>query len=72
MSTMSLEITDWVSVTRAAEILGCTTGRIRQLLGEKRLVGEKLDGTKLWMVSRESVESYGNETLPPGRPRIGA
>lgn len=69
---MTLEIADWVSVTKAAEILGCTTGRVRQLLGEKRLAGEKLDGTKIWMVSRESVEKYGVEELPPGRPRIGA
>ena len=69
---MTLEIADWVSVSKAASILGCTTGRVRQLLGEKRLSGEKLDGTKIWMVSRESVEKYGEEELPPGRPRIGA
>ena len=69
---MSLETIDWISVSRAAEMLGCTTGRVRQLLGEQRLKGEKLDGASIWMVSRESVEKYGAEDLPPGRPRIGA
>lgn len=69
---MALEIADWISVNRAAEILGCTPGRVRQLLGENRLTGEKLDGTSIWMVSCESVENYGKQDLPPGRPRIGA
>ena len=72
MSAMALEIADWISVNRAAEILGCTPGRVRQLLGENRLTGEKLDGTSIWMVSCESVENYGKQDLPPGRPRIGA
>lgn len=69
---MALEIADWISVNRAAEILGCTPGRVRQLLGENRLTGEKLDGTSIWMVSCESVENYGKQDLSPGRPRIGA
>lgn len=69
---MALEIVDWISVSRAAEILGCTTGRVRQLLGEHRLKGEKLDGASIWMVSRDSVTKYAAEELPPGRPRIGA
>jgi len=70
--SMTLEVADWISVSRAAEILGCTTGRVRQLLGEKRLVGEKLDGASIWMVSKDSVQKYSEEELPPGRPRIGA
>lgn len=56
MSTMLLT-GNQISVAEAAEIIGCTDGRVRQLLGEGRLEGEKI-GERVWIVSRKSAEVY--------------
>lgn len=61
---------DAVSVVEAAEIIGCTVGRVRQLLLGGELVGEKLN-ERAWAVSRKSAEKYSKLTPQSGRPRIG-
>lgn len=67
----ALLIEGWVTVNRAAEMLGCTTGRIRQLLGDGTIDGKKLDGSFVWLVDEKSVEKYGKLEFPHARPRIG-
>ena len=62
---------DQLSVAEAAEVIGCTDGRVRQLLGEGRIEGEKI-GERVWVVSRKSAENYRDSELPPGRPRINS
>lgn len=59
---------DAISVTRAAEIIGCTTGRVRQLLRAEELRGKKL-GPRAWLVSRVDAEKLADAPAPTGRPR---
>lgn len=71
MSTMSLPARRFLSVDEAARILGCTTGRIRQMLRADELDGEKLN-ERAWAVDKESVEKAAKKPQERGRPRIGA
>jgi hypothetical protein len=67
MSAMNINF-DAVSVTDAAEIIGCTTGRVRQLLRANELRGKKL-GARAWAVSRVDAEKLAGTKAPTGRPR---
>jgi hypothetical protein len=70
MSTMQISF-DAVSVTKAAAIIGCTTGRVRQLLLNGELRGKKLDDSEQapWLVSRVDAEKYSKTPTTTGRPR---
>lgn len=61
---------DAVSVTDAAEIIGCTTGRVRQLLIDGSLRGKKLSEYENapWLVDRKSAEKMAKPAAT-GRPR---
>lgn len=63
-------ITHYYSVAQAAKRLGCTTGRVRQLLRDELLKGEKLNA-RAWAVDRRSVERAAKREQVRGRPRIG-
>jgi DNA-directed RNA polymerase specialized sigma24 family protein len=65
MSTVLLKKTHFISVNDAATILGCTTGRVRQLLLAGRLEGQKLT-ERAWAVDRRSVEKYARSDRRPG------
>lgn len=54
-----------VTVERAAEIIGVTTGRIRQLLRSGDLSGQKIT-ERCWLVSRESALQYRDCERKPG------
>ena len=66
-----MSIQGFVSVEEAAEMLGCTTARVRQLLGDGTLDGKKF-GARVWLVSEETVTKYRDDTKENtrGRPRI--
>ena len=51
-----------VTVAEAAEYLGVTVGRVRQLLAEDppRLLGRKVGGA--WLVSFASVREYADKS----------
>lgn len=59
---------DAIPVAAAAEIIGCTTGRVRQLLRENAIRGVKL-GERAWAVSRVDAEKMGAKPAKTGRPR---
>lgn len=67
MSAMQINF-DAVSATDAAEIIGCTTGRVRQLLRDGMLRGQKL-GKRAWAVSRVDAEKLATKPATTGRPR---
>lgn len=52
-----MDKTTWISTKEAAEILGVSTARIRQLMAAGELTGNKLGGKYRgqWMVSREDI-----------------
>lgn len=70
---MALPAKVFLSVEEAAVALGITGSRVRQMLREDELRGEKLN-ERAWAVYRDSVEKAAkNQTYGGrGRPRSGA
>jgi len=60
-----------LSTKEAAEVIGCTEGRVCQLLRSGDLAGEKIN-ERAWVVHRESAEKYAKRPQHTGRPRISA
>ncbi len=63
MATASKKSSGYVSVNRAAEILGVTPGRVRQLVGKYDnhvLPAEKL-GLREWIISLADLRKYAKK-----------
>lgn len=60
----------FLSVQKAANRLGCTPGRVRQLLRAGELHGEKLCGCA-WAVRARSLADFERRPRGVGRKRIG-
>lgn len=61
----------FLTVSEAAELIGVTEGRVRQLLKSGDLVGEKF-GTQ-WVITQAEVKRFAK--IPPpavGRPRTSS
>jgi excisionase family DNA binding protein len=57
-------MTDFVTTSEAAEIIGCVDSRVRQLLRDKKLVGQRVG--RDWLVSRKSAVAYRDSDRKPG------
>jgi excisionase family DNA binding protein len=69
MSTVPIKFANtFLSVNEAAELIGCTDGRVRQLLIDGQLKGQKLHA-RAWVVDRDSADKYAKNTSKVGRPR---
>jgi excisionase family DNA binding protein len=68
---MSTVVGQFVSVSEAAEILGCTDGRIRQMLRAGEIEGIKLN-ERAWAIPKKAAEKAAKNTPTTGRPRISA
>jgi len=56
-----MKVENFLGVADVAERLGCTVGRVRQLLGmEKKLKGHKIN-ERAWLISTAEVERYIEE-----------
>ena len=66
---MALE--DYLTVREAAEVVGCTTGRICQLLQDGTIAGVKFNG-RAWAVVKKSAQEYARRSVNVGRPRVHA
>jgi excisionase family DNA binding protein len=71
MSIVQLPSKPFISVPDAAALLGCTEGRVRQLIYEGTITGMKLN-ERAWAVDRKSVESYAKRDISTGRPRVAS
>lgn len=60
------DITKYLTVRQAAEVLGCTEGRIRQLIAAKSLEAEKFAG--VWLILKNDLDRFA-EPAKVGRPR---
>ena len=69
MSTMLAAKTEFISTKEAAELIGCTEGRVRTLLGAGTILGQKLN-ERAWAVRRDSAEKYAKTPQITGRPRL--
>jgi len=60
----------FLTVDEAAQAMGCSAGRVRQLLRAGRLEGEKVS-PRVWMVRKRSLQAYEREKSVFGRKRLG-
>lgn len=62
---------DFYTVKEAAEVVGCTPGRIRQLILDGTLTGEQVgDGDNApWLLHKKPVNAYAKKEYSTGRPR---
>ena len=61
----------WITTTEAADMLGCTTGRVRQLMLDGILsTGRKLS-TRMTVLDQREVREYSRLKMATGRPRVG-
>jgi excisionase family DNA binding protein len=67
---MALPAKPWMSVTEAAEKIGITDGRVRQLLGSGVIRGQKIN-SRAWAVETSSVQEFMKAPRAPGPARIG-
>lgn len=58
-------------IIEAAETLGCTTGRVRQLLLRGDITGEKYGKHENapWLIDRKSLAKFAKVKPTTGRPR---
>lgn len=54
----------YVTTAQAAEIIGCVDSRVRQLLREGTIAGERVG--RDWLVLRKSAEMYAKTERKPG------
>ena len=66
--SMTIDNFQYLSVSEAATRIGCTVGRVRQLLIDGILVGRKVNA-RAWIISPSSVEEVKNAVHDRGRPR---
>lgn len=50
-----MPVSDFVNVSEAAQLIGCSVGRIRQLLIAKELAGVKAN-ERAWLIPRKEVD----------------
>lgn len=55
-----------VGVTIAAEELGLSTNRVRQLIRQRRLPAQRIG--REYAITREDLEAFKREDRPVGRP----
>jgi excisionase family DNA binding protein len=61
----------FVNVNEAATMLGCTVGRVRQMLRDGSLRGLKANA-KAWLVPTTEIERMQEKPYSTGRPRIAS
>ena len=64
-----------LNVSEAAELLGVTVGRVRQMLDPDRKTGAKLKGIKAngraWLIPKKEIDRMKKNPPPKGRPSLG-
>jgi excisionase family DNA binding protein len=60
----------WMSVGEAAEYLGLSEGRIRQLLLAERIEAMKLN-ERAWAIPKTALDDFKKLDRPAGNPNFG-
>lgn len=68
MAAPHLSIEDMITVSKAAEIAGVSTRRIRQLIESGDLKAIPIN-PRMWMLHRRAVVSWAKKPQKLGRPR---
>jgi excisionase family DNA binding protein len=59
--------TKWITVSQAAELVGCTTQHLRKLAQDEAIASEKVGA--IWLIDRVAAEKMAKSKPPVGRPR---
>lgn len=65
-----MPLNELLNVEEAAEVIGVTTGRVRQMLRDGEMRGKKAN-ERAWMVDKSEVDRVAAEEKKTGRPRGG-
>jgi excisionase family DNA binding protein len=63
---------DFLTVAQAAEVIGCTEGRVRQLIREGKISGIQELSERIRLIPRSQAEKLRDIPHTVGRPRISA
>lgn len=64
-----VRLSDYVNPTQAAEIIGCTDGRVHQMLRAKEFKDIIPVGKRRFLIARKEVEKVADSPAATGRPR---
>lgn len=59
---------NFLTPTEAATVIGCTDGRVRQLLRDGKLIGQKI-GERMWLIPADEARKMRDLPIETGRPR---
>lgn len=62
-----MAVMDLISTGQAAKIIGCTEGRVRQMLRSGEMIGQKV-GERAWVVTTGEAERVRDTERKIGRP----
>lgn len=66
-----MPVDEFLNVKEAAELIGCTDARVRQMLLADEMKGRKATAS-IWLIHRSEVERIiSKERRKGGRPRVG-
>jgi hypothetical protein len=65
---MKLMLKDLCSISQAAVILGVKRHQVHVLIGKKRIAAVQLEGSRIWIVHKPSLETYLTTKSKRGRP----
>lgn len=66
MSTVSIE--DYLTAAEAAEHIGCSDARVRQMIRKGEIQAEKA-GLRMWLVPKREADRVRDLPYKTGRPR---
>lgn len=59
---------DFLTPDEAADLIGCSGSRVRQMLRDGILAGKKV-GERMWLVSEQEAKKAKENPASTGRPR---
>lgn len=65
MSTTSNTHRDFIGTSEAADIIGCTDGRVRQMLRDGILIGQKMSN-RVWLIDESEARRVRDTERRPG------
>lgn len=63
-----MSIENYLTATEAAELIGCSSARVRQMIQQGVIKGKKLS-PRMWLIARADAEKVRNLPYKTGRPR---
>jgi excisionase family DNA binding protein len=60
---------NWISVSEAAKVIGCTPQHLRAMVARGQIVHERVGHA--WLLDKKSVEKIAKNPAKTGRPRNG-